>query len=88
MKQELSQKNEQLANINAIKNNFENQNQQLIQQNNAKEKELNNIKLELQRMKRNETNINLIKNKEDEITKKSQELKEKEINLNKLIERY
>ncbi len=30
-------------------------------------------------MKKNETNINLIKNKEDEITKKSQELKEKEI---------
>ena len=85
---ELKQKNDQLSNIDSIKNDFENKNKELLKQYNAKEMDLNNIKLELQQMKMNEPNLNLIKNKENEINKRSQELKDKEKNLNSLIEKY
>ena len=81
LKRELNQKNAEQLNINTIKGDLENLqevNRKLNQQLEDKDKEINNIKAQRDQLIRNDNDIKIIKNIENEINKKKQELNEKQ----------
>ena len=81
LKRELNQKNDEQLNINKIKGDLDNLqevNRKLNQQLEDKNKEINNIKAQRDQLIRNDNDIKIIKNIENEINKKKQELNEKQ----------
>ena len=77
MKKQLEQKNKQLLDNKQIIDKLTEENEEISKQNKKKEKELNLMRLELNIKKNNDLNLNSIKNKEIEYTKKLKELNEK-----------